>query len=71
MHDTFRIGDIVSFTTSEHLSLFAIVVGGSFLGPPGFTGVLHVYTNQQVLAILPESIYKVHSEGAGKEVEYI
>lgn len=70
VHENFRIGDVVSFE-SKHKEIFAVVIGGSFLGPPSFTGVLHVYCDSEILAIDPSTIRSVYFKSQGTEVEFI
>ena len=65
----FRLGDIVTITGCAGNEL-AMIIGGSFLGPPSFLGVLHVLSNNEILAIDPESINGIQFRSRGKEVEF-
>ncbi len=66
----FRLGDVVKLK-GDLLDELAIIVGGSFMGPPSFLGVLHVFSNNEVFAIDPESIDRIRFRSAGKEVEFL
>lgn len=66
----FRLGDVVKLKGESSDSL-AVIVGGSFMGPPSFLGVLHVYTNNQVVAVTLDDIDGIRFRGAGREVEFL
>lgn len=66
----YHLGDIVKFK-SELPDEVGIIVGGSFMGPPSFLGVLHVYANNQIMAITLDSIDGIRLRGRGREVEFL
>ena len=66
----FRLGDVVKLRGEDPDSL-AVIVGGSFMGPPSFLGVLHVYSNNQVVAVTLEDIDRIRFRGSGREVEFL
>jgi len=65
----YRLGDVVQLKGSA-LNELGIIVGGSFMGPPSFLGVLHVFSNDEILAVSPESIDGIRFRSDGKEVEF-
>lgn len=65
----FHLGDVVRLKGEGSDSL-AVIVGGSFMGPPSFLGVLHVYSNNQVVAVTLDDIDGIRFRGDGREVEF-
>lgn len=66
----YRLGDVVKLK-GKPLDELAVIVGGSFMGPPSFLGVLHVFSNNQIMAVTPDSIDGIRIRSNGKEVEYL
>jgi hypothetical protein len=66
----FKLGDVIKLKGAS-LGELAIIVGGSFMGPPSFLGVLHVFSNNEVFTIDPESIDRIRFSSAGREVEFL
>ena len=66
----YRLGDVVKLK-GKSLDELAVIVGGSFMGPPSFLGVLHVFSNNQIMAVTPGSIDGIRIRSNGKEVEYL
>lgn len=66
----YRLGDVVNLK-GDPLDKLAVIVGGSFMGPPSFLGVLHVYSNNQVVAVTLDAIDRIQFRSDGKEVEFV
>ena len=64
----FWVGDLVSM---QDASGWALIVGGSFSGPPSFTGVIYVYSHEKILAVNEDEISSVVQSIDRKEIEYI